>query len=99
MYAFTYGTNSFYFQSEFSGPFVHKSTKYNDPNNVKTKENRPPVTNITRDVRISTGRYSPWGWGAGNPERDRHGNVKGKKNTLDKNKVTCCYCEPIVYHS
>lgn len=99
MYAFTYGTNSFYFQSEFSGPFVHKSTKYNDPNNVKTKENRPPVTNITRDVRISTGRYSPWGWGAGNPERDRHGNVKGKKNTLDKNKVTCCHCEPVVYHS
>ncbi|XP_076091902.1 uncharacterized protein LOC143063574 isoform X2 [Mytilus galloprovincialis] len=73
-------------KSNFTGPFIHKSSKHNDPNSVKSKENRVPVTNITRDNRISTGRYSPFGKGYGHPERDRNGNVKGRKSTLDTNK-------------
>ncbi|CAC5404324.1 unnamed protein product [Mytilus coruscus] len=73
-------------KSNFTGPFIHKSSKHNDPNSVKSKENRQPVTNITRDARISTGRYSPFGKGYGHPERDRNGNVKGRKMTLDMNK-------------
>ena len=77
-------------QSNFHGPFTHKSTKHNDPNKVKTKDHRALVTNINRDTRVPTGRYSPFGKGIGNPERDRHGNVKGKKMTLDTSKVTQC---------
>lgn len=44
--------------------------------------------NSNREMPESSGKYNPWGKGAGNPIRDEIGNVPRKTSTLNKNKVT-----------